>query len=779
MASLPRRQSILHALYSNPLKDQALVGSETGEEQWLEYTQPQLDVNAIYEYLEVHKSFQVHPGHFIQNLPKFCDFRTYGDLTEAQELEFCKIETQRLVSAANLGGAVTLDGEADMFGPATQEGYFRLHQVGRALTQALMICEHDAALIQAEHLNEIIFYRKCAMIQAKLLADFDPATDTERYPGSRQSDDNVQAKCYHAVINYMTAIFIRTVLRNFRSSYWVHNLIAVVARMTLMLQNSTDAANRIRLYEEQCLRYSLKTPSEMGETVGREAGRPRLDGEPKKYFIEMEPLYSLTANILIDLLKNSAVIYPGAAATDDFQISVAMYESLVTGEQALLYQHRDGSIGAASTTGVARTFTAGFQVCLEVWESLGADHDENASNYTRIRWNWSQVGQVAQGSPPNHNCTIQLSSMKSVITAMTPCSLITGRCAELLSVLIDVIVLTTSRFQQSPLYIIKQPRAVCNAVIQTSANISHRRGMIRRRDACPVSETYLLRGIINPTSEATPLEPSSNPFKRQGKIEMDTLRDPEKSKRLITEAKERLKGWVISDNAIIVPYKRYAWGWLIVSTLLVLAGLAVGFSVGGRIAGVDPFNVSIFCWAVAGFLLVVAKAICVENWPWSRFLRGEVPCRSVSEVAAVTGVDAQVILAILIGLDKRTYLKTCGPFNTLFLRHAADASGGFSIDVPIRNSTAIKGGLIPIKVLSQSAPGLVFIYAHSWARYNEIDHASTYEGRNICRDMSHFTYWSDNDSIPFHQLQTSGSEEDEKYHVSRVLGLFEKDCYFY
>lgn len=47
-----------------------------------------------------------------------------------------------------------------------------------------------------------------------------------------------------------------------------------------------------------------------------------------------------------------------------------------------------------------------------------------------------------------------------------------------------------------------------------------------------------------------------------------------------------------------------------ISALLVIGGLVVGFVVGERIS-VDPFNITMFCWALAAFLLLVAKAIRV------------------------------------------------------------------------------------------------------------------------------------------------------------------------
>ena len=99
----------------------------------------------------------------------------------------------------------------------------------------------------------------------------------------------------------------------------------------------------------------------------------------------------------------------------------------------------------------------------------------------------------------------------------------------------------------------------------------------------------------------------------------------------------------------------YAWGWMSFSAFLVGAGLAIGLYTGEGIRGVDPFNISVFCWALAGLILILAKAVCVEYWPWSDFLKGDVPCRSIGEMRAVTGIDEQVLLAVLLNLDRRKW----------------------------------------------------------------------------------------------------------------------------
>jgi hypothetical protein len=105
-------------------------------------------------------------------------------------------------------------------------------------------------------------------------------------------------------------------------------------------------------------------------------------------------------------------------------------------------------------------------------------------------------------------------------------------------------------------------------------------------------------------------------------------------------------------------------------------------------------------------VLLVAKSLRVENWPWSRFFRGQVVCKSVSEVHSVTGIDTQIILAILLRLEPRMSLIKRGPFNAVFSKRGTE---GFAIDIPLYTFTLIEGGLILVKVQSIVGDALIGI----------------------------------------------------------------------
>ncbi|KAK1689046.1 hypothetical protein BDP55DRAFT_653966, partial [Colletotrichum godetiae] len=68
-------------------------------------------------------------------------------------------------------------------------------------------------------------------------------------------------------------------------------------------------------------------------------------------------------------------------------------------------------------------------------------------------------------------------------------------------------------------------------------------------------------------------------------------------------------------------------------------------------------------WIIAGFIILAAKSIRVSEWPWRDIFLGRATCRSVREVANVTGLEAQEILMYLLSSEARIPLKSRGPHN--------------------------------------------------------------------------------------------------------------------
>lgn len=286
-----------------------------------------------------------------------------------------------------------LEGDCSLYGAADEAGYSRFSRVARSLLDALAICSHDQSLLQAEYLDSLVDYQSCAKTLSRLLTKFDPASVEKRLPVSEHLDDGVEAKMYHAVIDYTSAVLVKSILRAFRSDYWINNTIAILARIIakikvigadlpqavkIMAQLSSDASRRIS-------RYLLLSPQAMGEKIGQESTRVPLSGEAVKYFSNTEIVFTLATSLLEGAFSKFSIHNPIATPINEFESSTALYQSRITGDRALICQDRSGGIGAANRAAVIEAFTATYLVCVEAWESITPTGAPDPSHWTSVQ----------------------------------------------------------------------------------------------------------------------------------------------------------------------------------------------------------------------------------------------------------------------------------------------------------------------------------------------------------------------------------------------------------
>jgi hypothetical protein len=262
--------------------------------------------------------------------------------------------------------------------------------------------------------------------------------------------------------------------------------------------------------------------------------------------------------------------------------------------------------------------------------------------------------------------------------------------------------------------------------------------------------------------------------------------------------------WRVRSSDIVVfcrVYVRCVQGLAIV---LVLGGLAVPFSVGERITGVDPFQIATYTWLLAGFLLISAKSVYVDDWPWNDFLQGHVKCRSVSDLSKVSGIDAQIVLLFLLRNERKNLLVTDGPYNGMFDRtlerrsmeqkrfqkkkkkdkdvdqdteQTVGTKQGFSIDEPSHVNTLLASGIVVLKVRDKVGEHLICIDGRQGML--DASRAGTQGNWMTCPNFN-----SEQLEKIFDEHKQSSGERDV-YMVERVefqwvkvLGVYVKDSKF-
>ena len=156
--------------------------------------------------------------------------------------------------------------------------------------------------------------------------------------------------------------------------------------------------------------------------------------------------------------------------------------------------------------------------------------------------------------------------------------------------------------------------------------------------------------------------------------------------------------WTVTEDSVRVHTIKYSSIILIIAVAIIGGSLSIPFLVGKRITGVDPFQFVPFSWLLAGAFLVGAKSRYVENWPWHDFLRGQVVCRSVSELAEASSVTKQAVLPYLIHHEFQNRLIFRGPYHGVFRQRSESGIVGFSIDVAVDHATVIAAGFIVLEL---------------------------------------------------------------------------------
>ncbi|KAK4068308.1 uncharacterized protein Triagg1_7551 [Trichoderma aggressivum f. europaeum] len=237
----------------------------------------------------------------------------------------------------------------------------------------------------------------------------------------------------------------------------------------------------------------------------------------------------------------------------------------------------------------------------------------------------------------------------------------------------------------------------------------------------------------------------------------------------------QMEKWVVDETSVTVSCKTYVWSLMAITAVLVGGGLAMGLAVGQRIDGVDPFNLATYTWALAAFIIVVFKSMWVESWTWSDFLRQRVRCRSVSELAAATNLDYQLIMAKLLHDDcNGSILVTRGPYNTIFRNQSSDGGDGFSIDQPLSAETLMLSGIALLKVLTPRGHAVVCLDYRCGTLLTILEHRrGTDNSRLVCEDLSRIRRGRDPVDQKAQELISLRLKKVENFKWKRVQGLWE------
>ena len=766
------------------------------------------DYDEIVRLVTSHESFSVRPDCVLGGLPKFYGLEQYGAGKEAEATRW-KEEIRRLVSAVNSGRPHSIQGNEKLFGKADPAGYARLDQLIMQIQHAWMISDLDNELIALDHAPDLASTRKIFLIERNLRREYhiDDAKVRYKRPINLSSDDRV---CFHSLVDHLTANLAQMLARLASGKFWEENCIAALAKFSAKLKwlvlvhglprsVSASVSSKATVFDQ--LKAEGRFPLAPVNIESKEMGRknyeakepdeaesrkePNMNGKGNRYFVVQMAFYELVSHLIETSLDQLTSNDETGTASDVFETSVIIYDTCYFGRRAMVCGLRDGGIGGLGNINQLQVTQAAVQVCGELFnattdDSLTPEEWTPSSPSTTLYWHWDELDEGgpqlgADGSinlssdPTSYRIKRKFYYMKNVINILVPIQMAFGAFAAALNdkiVNISTIAPTRDGIVRFP-----EQRFVGTGLVQTSGFKDRKQMKAGDKTCCSVWETRI--------AQERGLAPRPGILAEPRLIEEGEL--PEivtRWKANIQEAMDdfdNFQGWVVDQRSITVSFKPYAWGALALAAVVVLGGLLFGFLIGSRIYPIDPFNVTLFFWGAAVFLIFVLKSFKVAQWDWRDFLLGRIVCRSVSEIVGATGIDDQRFLALLLRMSPVMTLETKGPHHTIFARKSESADG-FAIDVALDRETLIKGGYFFVKVDSLLGPALVGLELGKWSPYNCVYAKGSKKDKqgHICRDLDE--PWTlrcgGRGPKPVHGVCTNALE----WH--NTVGVYKEDCYF-
>lgn len=375
--------------------------------------------------------------------------------------------------------------------------------------------------------------------------------------------------------------------------------------------------------------------------------------------------------------------HSGTSKLENINVAYAVFEVLDLTMRKLEGDHFPKSRSIGNQTGIkgnpitSPTDTASATAV----GSTGSPHNASSNVGTTITWYYCVSPSPSKSQHNDREVRfnrdtatlepkrIRLASMSEVISVIVPLLLANPRVVQHMTYFTEfgaysglsdkVSLYEPVRYRASFCLSTREYRAAwweqsSSSVSQLSRAILARDGLSLYKAVEPVPVRRQTSEIGLPTLEARLSSQASTAMTEKSKT---VQKHQEKFKRDM----RRMDGWVVEENGVRVRCGRYVLTTMASAAFLVLGGISAGLTIKDHLNPVDPFNITMFCWVVAAFVVLVAKSLLVAEWPWRDFLQRQVLCRSVSELHSVTGIEDQLILASLIQGESDNCLQTRGP----------------------------------------------------------------------------------------------------------------------
>lgn len=741
--------------------------------------------------------------------PEFDSLDPYF-VVEGTAKELWENEVNRLVEVVQQANEPLRFPSQDLFKDGDDAGYRELSKVSSKIMTAVTICLLDNECINIEHCKQLSNQAKLV----KYIRQLQTSQKAEELQEASASpaQDEISQDAVFCLIDHISAVLTRLTSGTATGDYWLVNVLGGLAKLVtklkvLLLDLPTHTSIAVSAGEVALENSGEVDKSALEEEEDCEEALRIINANTKEGLTSLEEAeiaayctnqsktrMGIHAAIRYILLSLRFLDRSGLSATE-YEICGLAYETGFQGfkvsqsatrnspqlglltvscacVEALLFQDRDLEYSATSDLDTLNTAHAAFSILNDTFQDVQVSPAQSRS--CRLSTTIEGVF-VDDGTKGCHGLedpsdlsrqkmqTCSLNSMEDIISVMIPLIICSPVLVANFSSFCTMMALTCDVRDSVRRFAEGHFNAFFRMYTSEFMKSSRRRDVLSMSDA--VKNGFFSRYVL--LSE-------QNLHDADGNISQT----PKLSQKLDEIAWE-METWVVDEGSVTVRPRVYVWTVIAVAALLVIGGLAIGFTVGESIQGVDPFNLATYSWVLAAFVVLICKSVQVDNWAWSDFLHQRVRCRSVSELQSITGVSDQIIIAKLLHDEcDGSVLKTRGPFNSVFLNHD---DSGFSIDRPISTSTMLLSGMTLLKVATPRGAALVCLDARRGTDLEVVEHQGVDSSELlVCRELSRHspqgresngTSWTGSLQEQHARLKLTRSK-DLKW--KRVLGVYDK-----
>ncbi|KAK3361018.1 hypothetical protein B0T24DRAFT_692654 [Lasiosphaeria ovina] len=758
--------------------------------------------------------------------PKFDDISRYG-ISNAKEDKLWQIEATRLLAAVSNFSEPLLFESPIVRWDINKAELEKISELGNQGLHCLNICTHDNQLLLFESMRDLFEPSKYMRARNILSHAFDTVGSASKLgqPNGRERpmDLSIHGKTvevFCAVVDYTTAVLARFALRGIPTEFWHTRALAGLAKTSAKMKflfadiekfalQSLDDGQDVLAKDEvfNVLGSTGKMP--VLDIVGPD-GQPFQVRQPSKdetgredatdmmnvrrllsyderavdvYFSDM----AMTGSWTIDSVRLALFSFQSSMIsgnpTDAFDICSLIYRAGLNGLLTLIHQDRDGELMGSTSREFIRLSYSGFKMLYQVASELRRDgagihqgeprqaHAPDDNNGALLVFDFDEEKARDKREAPGpvlgdkDSFRLDLSTMGDLISVMVP--LLCTQPMQLLNLVwaMEIVTGVTSVMHTIDYNTLPGPRFTAFASLRTNVYENVVWPKLEGSDARPLSRSLVAQNRLHTYDQREITDTKvwdGLPISKRHDITGE-------SERKLGELEEKFRRWTIEEKAIVVRKPRFVILLMLGCAVLVIGGIMVGVFLGQRLTGVDPFNITVYAWVLAGFTILVGKSLLVSEWPWREFLRARVPCRSITELQAVTGAEPQEVLEYLLSMEIYTILITKGPYNRPFARRSNDGSDGFSIDVKIELRTLLASGILVIKVAGRKGVGLVCMDLRRGtpgrAKISHSDEITEDEIVLGCFDLQEV--FDEDQDIPLLRVQTSWRRIVGIYHRAK------------